>query len=218
MASAASETRNIDHVTLSPRLQACLSTAPYRTPHAHAFPFRLVRLLSPASSRRPPCAIGRLPLQIVVGSTPSPSQSSRSARRTPKPSAQDQASPHRIGRHQKHKTPLLFVARVAHRPWPSSLEVWTSSRFRRIAARFGIAQVKCTLLLFLFCFRRSALHSLAFPIRLRPCYRARRLVSHPPTSARSSPRSRPTFNKFSRVRTSHTTPCNLSPAASISSP
>ena len=168
MASAASETRNIDHVTLSPRLQACLSTAPYRTPHVHAFPFR--RLLSPASSRRPPCAIGRLPPQIVVGSTPSPSQSSRSARRTPKPLARLKRCPRRIGRHQKRKTPLLFVARIAHRPWPSPLKVWTLSRFRRIAAGYGIAQDIHMLLLFPFCFRCSALHSLAFPICLRPCY------------------------------------------------
>ena len=146
----ASETRNIDHMTPSPRLRACLSAAPCRTPHAHAFPFCLVRLLSPASSRRPPCAIGRLSPQIVVGSTPSPSQSSRSARRTPKPSAQDQASPHRIGRHQKRKTLLLFVARVAHRPWPSSLEVWTSSRFRRIAAEFSLRTV-VRFLIFPFC-------------------------------------------------------------------
>ena len=68
-----------------PPLRARLSTAPYRTPHVHAFPFRLARLLSPASSRRPPCAIGRLPPQIVIESTLFPSQPSQLVRRTPKP-------------------------------------------------------------------------------------------------------------------------------------
>ena len=52
-----------------------------------------------------------------------------------------------------------------------------------------------------------SLRSIPFPFRLRPCCRARSLVSHPPTSARSPPRSRPTYSKISRVRTSHTTPC-----------
>ena len=84
--------------------------------------------------------IRRTPPQIVTGSTPFPSKPSRLVRRTPKPSAQDQASPHRISRQQKCKTPLLYIARVAHRPWPSSLEVWTSSQFRRMAAVYGFAQ------------------------------------------------------------------------------
>ena len=47
----------------------------------------------------------------------------------------------------------------------------------------------------------------SFPIR--PPNQAHRLVSHPPPSARSSPRSRPPFSKTSRVRTSCTTPCGL---------
>ena len=47
------------------------------------------------------------------------------------------------------------------------------------------------------------------PIHLGLHRRARRLVSYPPPSARSSPRSRPPFSKTSRVRTSCTTPCGL---------
>ena len=57
----------------------------------------------------------------------------------------------------------------------------------------------------------------SFPIRFRLHHRARCLVSHPPTSARSPPRSRTPFNKISRVRTSRTTPRGLSPVASVSS-
>ena len=213
----ASESSNIDHMTPSPRLRACLSTAPYRTPHAYAFPFCLARLLLPTSSRHPPHALAacyprssldqHLPLrsQAVLPIAP---QNHRSRLKR---------CPRRIGRHQKRKTLLLFVARIAHRPWPSPLKVWTLSRFRRIAAGYGIAQDIRMLLLFPFCFRCSALHSLAFPICLRPCYRARHLISHPPTSAQSSPLSRPTFSKVLRVRTSHTTPRSLLLAASISS-
>ena len=92
-----SESSNIDHVTLSPRLQTRLSHSPSarcRTPRARASPLRLARTLS----------------------LPAPSQPSRLARRTPKPTAQAQASLRRIGRHQKRKTPLLYVARIAHRP------------------------------------------------------------------------------------------------------
>ena len=127
----APETRNMDHVTPSPRLRARLSTAPYRTPHAHAFlPPRspaLARVLSPPSLCycHPRSSLDRqLPLrsQAVLPVAPQ-NHRSRLKRR-----------PRRLGRHQKRKTPLLFVARVVHRPWPSSLEVWTSSRFRRIIA------------------------------------------------------------------------------------
>ena len=68
------------------------------------------------------------------------------------------------------KTQDTAALRSTRRASPLAIEAWTSSRFRRMAAVYGFVQVKCTLLLFLFCFRRSALHSLAFPIRLRPCY------------------------------------------------
>ena len=140
-------------------------------PHTHAFPFCLARLLSPTSSRHPPCAIGCLPPQIVTGLTLFPLQPSRLVCRTPNLLAQDQPSPHRIGRHQNRKTPLLYVAHVTHCPWPSSLEAWTLSQFRRISAGYGFAQVNSYALFdILFCFGRSALHSLAFPIRPRPCF------------------------------------------------
>ena len=94
---------------------------------------------------------------------------SRLVRRTPKPSAQDQHRPItsadiKIARHR------CSTSRVAHRPWPPFLEVWTSSLFRRIAAVYGIAQVDSYAFDILFCFGRSALHSLAFPIRPRPCF------------------------------------------------
>ena len=48
-----------------------------------------------------------------------------------------------------------------------------------------------------------------FLISLRPHHQVRHLVSHPLPSARSSPRSRPSFNKISKVRTSHMTPCGF---------
>ena len=54
--------------------------------------------------------------------------------------------PCRIGRHQKRKTPLLYIARIAHRPSPLPIEVWTSSRFRRNAVGYGFAQDLRTLL------------------------------------------------------------------------
>ena len=146
----ASEMGNLDHVTPSLHLRAHLSTASHHTPHAHAFPFCLACLLSPVSSRRPPCAIGHLPPQIVAGLIPSPLQPSRLVRCTPKPLAQDQASPHCIGQHQNRKTLLLYVACIMHPPWPPFLKVWTSSLFRRIAAVYGIAQVDSYAFIFSF--------------------------------------------------------------------
>ena len=129
--ASASESSNIDHVTPSPRLQA----TGRRTPRARAFHLCLACTISSSA-----LCIRRLPPQIAIGSMFSPSQPSRLGRRTPKPSAQAQASPPSHRPTSKRKTPLLYVARVAHRPCPSPLEVGTSSRFRRIAAGYGIAQ------------------------------------------------------------------------------
>ena len=123
---------------------------------SHATTLRLT-----PTPRSPVLAPARLPLasalpirrtspQIANGSTLFPSQPSRLVRRTPNLSAQDQPSPHHIGQHQKRKTPLLYVARVALRPWPSFLEAWTSSRFRKSSTGYGFAQVDSYALVFSF--------------------------------------------------------------------
>ena len=121
---------------------------------------------SPAPSRHPPCVFTachpRLPLdrhfspcsQVNLPITPQ-NRWPRIIHRL-----------HCIGRHQKSKTPLLYIACIAHCPCPLPLEVWTSSRFRRRAAGYGFTQVPRTLLVFFFCFRHSTLHFLASPFAL----------------------------------------------------
>ena len=104
------------------------------------------------SSHHPPCAISHLPPQIVIRSTLFPLQPSQLVHCTPKPTAQDQASPHHISQHQKHKTLLLFVAHVTHCPWPSPLKVWTLSCFRRISAGYGLLRTIHTPFDISFCF------------------------------------------------------------------
>jgi hypothetical protein len=175
----ASESSNIDHMTPSPCLQA-RPLAPLSHATCRAFPLCVARILSSSALR-----ICHLPPQITTGSTPSPSWPSHSACRTPKPTAQAHASPPSQRPTSKCKTPLLYVARVAHRPCASPLEVWTSSHFRRIAAGYGFAQDIRTLLLFPHLFETFRSPFFSFPIHPRPYHRARRLVSHPLTSARS---------------------------------
>ena len=151
------------------------SHSPLVARHAPA----LSTYVSPAPSRRPPCAFAaRHPRSSLDRHLPLRSQVDLPvAPQNHRPRLKHR--PHRIGRYQKRKTPLLYVARVAHRPCPSPLEVWTSSRFGRFTTGLSFAQVPSTPLLFLFCFRRSVLHFPNFPICIRSYFRARGLVSHP---------------------------------------
>ena len=142
--------------------------APALSTYASPAPSR--RLPSAFAARHPRSSLDRhLPLRSQVDLLVAPQNHRTRLKHRPR----------RIGRHQKRKTRLLYVARVAHRPCPSPLEVWTSSRFRRFTAGYGFAQVPCTLLSFLFCFRRSVRHFPNFPICIRSCFRACSLVSHP---------------------------------------
>ena len=117
-----------------------------------------------------------------------PSQPSRSARRT---LVRLKCRPHRVGRHQMRKTPLLYVARIVHCPCPLPLAIWTPSYLGKDTAGYSIAQVPSYAFAISFRFRRVRSPFFSFPIRFRPHHRARLLVSHPPPSARSSSRSRP---------------------------
>ena len=97
--------------TTQHRLRACKLLAPCCSPRARAFHLHLACTLSSSALR-----IRRLPPQIPLD------------RRLPPRSQVDLAvapqnhrprlkhRPRRIGRHQKRKTPLVYVARVAHRP------------------------------------------------------------------------------------------------------
>ena len=93
------------------RLRACKPLAPCRSPRARAFHLHLACTLSSSALR-----IRRLPPQIPLD------------RRLPPRSQVDLAvapqnhrprlkhRPRRISQHQKRKTPLVYVARIAHRP------------------------------------------------------------------------------------------------------
>ena len=88
---------------------------PCRTPRLG--PPRFLPYASPASSRRLPCAFAacyprsspdrHLPLRSRAALPVAP--------QNPRPRTGHMYRPRRIGRHQKRKTPLLYVARITHR-------------------------------------------------------------------------------------------------------
>ena len=162
----------MDHVTPSLRLQATRPLLHATRPHSPLMPRLHPLIVRPVHS--PPAT----PDRHWIDTFPFAAKSTcLSHPKNHRPRLKHR--PHRIGRHQKRKTPLLYVARVVHRPCPSPLEVWTSSWFRRFTAGYSFAQVPHMLLSFLFCFRRSVLHFPNFPICIRSCFRACSLVSHP---------------------------------------
>ena len=159
------------------------------------------RILRPASP--PPATPVRHWIDLSLSQSSRPHVAPQFLRPNLKPRS------HRVGQHQKLKTPPLYIAPVAHRPCPSPLAVWTLSRIRNNPTVYGFSPVLLYVFVISFRFGRLARHSSHSLLALAFYLQARRLVP-PPRRLRAQRRAQHrSGRKFSGVRTLCTTPCGL---------